>query len=90
MIEKSDNSLRIILFDEENLFDFSYSLHVLHEYDGMLAGVLQQEFLEIGGAGGQDDFMALEHLVLAGQRDVDEVLAGEQLREGILDRKSVV
>lgn len=52
-------------------------LHVLHEYDGMLAGVVEQQLLKVGGAGGQHHLVALEHLVLAGKRDVDEVLGCE-------------
>lgn len=55
----------------------------------MLAGILQQQLLEVGRARGENDFVALEHLVLAGERHIDKMLGGEQLREGILQIRLV-
>lgn len=61
-----------------------YLLHVLHENDGVLAGIVQQELLEIGRTCGEHDLVALQHFVFAGQRHVDEVFGRQEFRERVL------
>lgn len=55
---------------------------VLQDDDGMPAGMVDEQRLEVGGAGGQDYLVGAYRVALrAGQRHVDEALVPEKLAE---------
>ena len=70
-----DLSLVHVVQDDLDLLD----LDVLEKDDGVLARVLHEEALEVGGAGREDHLVALDGGVLAGQRHVAERLRLQQL-----------
>ena len=54
-------------------------LDVIEYEDGVAAGVVGQDLLEVGRAGGEDDLVALQRLPLAAQRHVHEGLVCLQI-----------
>jgi len=56
--------------------------HVLQDDDGVLCGVLLQQGLKVGRAGGEDHLVRLARLAVAGQRHVGEALLVAQVLEG--------
>lgn len=71
---------------ENGSFDL---LHVLHEDDRVLTGIVEEQFLKVRAARRQHDLVTLEHFIFACQSNVDEMLRSEQLREGILQVRLV-
>ena len=55
---------------------------VFEDDDGMLGGVLLQQSLEVGAAGGQDHLVSLAALAVAGNGHVTEGLLISQVLEG--------
>jgi hypothetical protein len=58
--------------------------HVFHENNWVLARVVTEKLFEIGAARGQDNLVALDHLSLASNRNVHEVLICQQFGKRIL------
>ena len=65
-------------------------LDVFEDDDGMGAGVLQEQRLEVGRTGGQDDLVALDRRPAHGQRHVRQRLGLQQLLEDTQQVRSVV
>lgn len=60
--------------DENATFtNVSYLLHIFHKDNWMLAWIIKEKFLKIRRTRRQDYFVALQHLVFARQRYVDEM-----------------
>ena len=55
---------------------------VFQNDDGMFGGVLLQQGLEVGAAGGEDHLVSLAALTIAGNRNVTEGLLIPQVFEG--------
>lgn len=58
--------------------------HVFHEDNWMLARVVTEKLFEISAARGQDNFVALDHLSLAGNCNVHKVFICQQFGKRIL------
>ena len=65
-------------------------LDVLHYDDRVLAGIVEEERLEVGAARGEHHLVGLDRVPVAGQGHVDEALALQQLVEDVGQVRLVV